>query len=314
MKRHDASAFGRHAPAGFAAHLAILVMALFVVPAFALAQTAAAPKGNPRLASLNIEVWPEYDRPSALVILRGVLAESVKLPAKITMRLPGSAGGPLAVAYSATADGSLLNLQHELAVAGEYATLKFEVPQRFFHVEFYEPIATTNPARTYRYVWPGDLAVDRVGVTVQEPATATDIAVEPNLDRNTTGQEGLGYRSADLGAMDAGKPLPISVRYTKTDARPSAEILKLKASAPAPAAPPAIAPAPAAAAASGGLPEWALPLAGFVLLSLLGAAVVFWQWRRNAKAAVPAGRFCAKCGAAQVPGNRFCSNCGAKVG
>lgn len=292
---------------------AMLMVAMLLLPVLAFAQTAAAPKGNPRLASLNIEVWPEFDRPAALVILRGALAESVKLPAKIAMRLPAGAGGPIAVAYSATADGSLLNLQHELAGTGEVITLKFEAPQRFFHVEFYEPIATTNPARTYRYVWPGDLAVDRVGVTVQEPATATDIAVEPSLDRGTTGQEGLRYRSAELGAMDAGKPLPIAVRYTKSDARPSAEILKLKTSAPAPTAPPPIAPAPAAAAERSGLPDWALPLAGFVMLSVLGAAVVFWQWRRNAQPTTPAGRHCTKCGAVQAPGNRFCGNCGAKI-
>ena len=138
----------------FAARLRTLALALLVLPAFALAQTAGAPKGNPRLASLSIEIWPEYDRPAALVILRGALAESVKLPAAITLRLPAASGGPGAVAYSTTADGNLLNLKHERATAGEFITLKFEVPQRFFHVEFYEPIATGASARAYRYVWP----------------------------------------------------------------------------------------------------------------------------------------------------------------
>jgi hypothetical protein len=284
-----------------------------LLPALALAQPAA-PNVNPRLASLGIEIWPEYDRPSALVILKGALAEAQPLPAKITLRLPASAGVPLAVAYSATADGSLLNLQHELDVAGEFGTLKFEAPQRFFHVEFYEPIATATPARAYRYVWPGDLAVDRVSVTVQEPATATDIAVEPNLDLSATGQEGLQYRSAELGALKAGKALLIAVRYTKVDQRTSAEILKLKVTAPAPAAAIPAQAAAATAATTGGLPEWALPLAGSVLLSLLGVAVIVWQWRRTATSARPGGSFCAKCGAAQVPDNRFCGSCGAKLG
>ena len=144
------------ARAGFGARIRILVLALLLLPAFAFAQ-GGAPKGNPRLASLAIEVWPEYDRPAALVILKGALADDVKLPAAVTLRLPAASGGAAAVAYSDTADGNLLNLKHEFAKAGEYVALKFDAPTRFFHIEFYEPIATTAPARSFRYVWPGDL-------------------------------------------------------------------------------------------------------------------------------------------------------------
>ena len=303
----------RGAQAGFAV---LLALAMLLLPALALAQPAGAPKGNPRLASLNIEIWPEYDRPAALVILRGAVAENVKLPAAVTLRLPAAAGDAIAVAYSATADGNLLNMKNDRAIAGEFITLKFETPQRFFHVEFYLPIATTAPARSFRYAWPGDLAVDRVTVVVQEPAAARDISVEPNLGRATLGQDGLQYRDTDLGALEAGKPLAIAIRYTKSDTRTSTEIVKPNAGGSASLAaapPPATAPASIAAPASGGLPDWALPLGGLVLLGLLGAALILWQWRRAAPAAAPAGRACAKCGAAQAPGNRFCSNCGAKV-
>jgi len=87
-------------------------------------------------AGLNIEVWPGYVRPAAPGFLRGALAEGVKLPAAVTLRLPAASGGPAAVAYSVAADGNLLNLKHERAKAGDYITLKFEVPERFFHVEF----------------------------------------------------------------------------------------------------------------------------------------------------------------------------------
>ena len=55
--------------------LTFLALAL-LQPALVHAQAAAT--ANPRLASLGIEIWPEYDRPAALVILRGTLAEDVK--------------------------------------------------------------------------------------------------------------------------------------------------------------------------------------------------------------------------------------------
>ena len=309
--RHDNDR-GYRGAAVFAARLRVIALALLVLPAFALAQAGGSPKGNPRLASLNIEIWPEYDRPAVLVILRGALAESVKLPAAITLRLPATSGGPGAVAYSATADGNLLNLKHERANSAEFITLKFEVPERFFHVEFYEPIPTGAAARTYRYVWPGDLAVEHVTVVVQEPASSSEFSVEPRLERLTTGQDGLRYRTADLGTLEAGKPLPVALRYTKLDATPS----KPKATeqpVPVTAPAPAMAAAPVAAATSAGLPNWVLPLAAMGLLGLFGAMFILWWWRRESGGAKPATQFCAKCGAAQAPGSRFCATCGAKV-
>lgn len=302
------------ARAGLAARLATLALAL-LLPALALAQ-GGAPKDNPRLASLAIEIWPEYDRPAALVILKATLAEGVKLPAAVTLRLPAASGGPAAVAFSTTADGNLLNLKHERASAGEFITLKFEIPERFFHIEFYEPIATTLPARSYRYAWPGDFAAERVTVVVQEPASANAISVAPNLDLASTGQDGMRFRAAELGALEAGKPLPIVVRYTKLEPRTSAEIMKPKAgdsALPAAAPPSATALAPPAAAASGGLPGWALALAGIVMLGLVGGVFILWWQRRESPSAAPAQRTCAKCGAEQPAGNRFCGKCGKKL-
>jgi predicted amidophosphoribosyltransferase len=40
---------------------------------------------------------------------------------------------------------------------------------------------------------------------------------------------------------------------------------------------------------------------------------ILWRWRRASRSSASAGRFCAKCGAAQAVDNRFCGNCGAKV-
>jgi hypothetical protein len=283
-------------------------MAALLLPSSVPAQTGGTPKGNPPLASLTIEIWPEYDRPAALVILRGALAENAKLPAAVTLRLPKDSGGPAALAYSATADGNLLNLKHERASAGEYVTLKFETPERYFHVEFYEPISTTTPVRSFRYVWPGDFAVEHPAVAVQEPAAASDIAVEPSLAEASTGKDGLRYRAAELGALKVGQPLPIVVRYTKADPRPSADILKPKAAAAA-AAP---APAPSLPATAG-LPNWTYPVAGVVFFTLLGAGLVAWWWRRESRPVRPAGIACAKCGTIQMPGHRFCGNCGARI-
>jgi len=297
----------RGAGAGLALRLAI-ALALLLLPASVVAQTGSAPKGNPRLASLRIEIWPEYDRPAALVILKGALAEGVKLPAAIALRLPVASGGPAAVAFSATAGGDLLNLDHERASAGEFVTIRFDVLERFFHVEFYEPISTTVPARSYRYAWPGDLAAERVTVVVQEPAGASGLSVEPNLELASTGQEGLRYRAAELGAREAGKPLPIVIHYTKLGMRPSVEIMKPKAGE----APAAAASTPPAASGTS-LPGWVLALLAVALLAVGASLTLFGRRRRASRPATLPHGACTQCGAPRTPGGRFCGKCGAKL-
>ena len=271
----------------------------------AAAPAASAAKGDARLESMQIEIWPEYDRPAALVILRGELAADVGLPAAVSLRIPASSGGPAAVAYAAAKKGRLLNLAHDRSDAGEFMALRFTVPERFFHVEFYDRIATGNSARSYRYLWPGDLPVSWLDVVVQEPAGASGISVLPALDEKAAGSDGLQYRSAQLGPAKQGAPLPIEIQYTKTDPRTSAEILKLGASIP-----PAEAIKPAAVKDASAL---YIALAAVALLSAAAVAVYFfWQRRRSLPRGSTAGGavFCAKCGNAAATGDRFCSKCG----
>jgi len=300
------------APAVFVSRILMIVMALILLPALAAGPSGSGtPKKNPRLASLQIEIWPEYDRPAALVILRGELAADVALPAPLSLRIPASSGGPAAVASSTGPGAGLINVKYERRNADDFITLSFEVPQRVFHVEFYEPLATGAPERNYTYVWPGDFAVDRLSMILQEPAEALNLSVQPNLDGTATDSKGLRYRSAELGAMEAGKRLPLKIRYMKTASQTSAEILQPKTAnlSPAPATVP-----------SGKSPGWwalVLAIAAALVIAAWAAYLWWWWWRRRGKtsAAQPKGAgFCSQCGAQQASGDRFCPKCGTPLG
>ncbi len=303
------------ARAALVSHFLTALLALTLVPAFAAGPSrGVAALRNPHLASMQVEIWPEFDRPAALVILRGALAADAKLPADVTLRIAASTGGPSAMAYSAAAGGNLLNLKYERKDASDFITLSFKVPERFFHVEFYDPLQTGKPERSYTYVWPGDFAVDHLSVVVQEPAAASNFSVQPNLDAAASEQDGLRYRSADLGARAPGKPLPIKVSYTKTGTRTSAEILgqKTTEAAPAPIAGSGLTPA------SGASSEVAKGVLIFIIaLSLLiGLGSGFLWWRGRVRA--PAGQTgsagaCTKCGTPREADDRFCSKCGARL-
>ncbi len=306
MRRQGTQASG--AQAVFISRILMLVLAVMLLPVLAAGPSSGgAPKGNPRLASLQIEIWPEFDRPAALVLLKGELAADAALPAAVSLRIAASSGGPTAVAFSTGPSAGLFNLKYDRKDAGEFITLRFEVPERIFHVEFYEPLATRTPDRDYTYVWPGDLAVDRLSVIVQEPAAASGLSVQPNLGAAASGQNGLFYRSAELGALEAGKQLPIKVRYTKTDSRTSVEILKLKT--------PDSPPVPATGSGKGAFGWWIVIL-GVAPALLVGAGVAWLWWRRRRKisgAQSGGAGFCSKCGAQSASGDRFCSKCGAPL-
>jgi hypothetical protein len=269
---------------------ALVLLAIAALPAQAAT--------NPRLSALQIEIWPEYDRPQALVILKGELAADAALPAALNLRLPGASGGPSAVAYE-NASGKLLNLGYRQEDAGGFVAVRFELPGRSFHVEFYDPLPTGKPEREYRYVWPADLAVERLSVLVKEPAAAGNFVVQPRLDVPGVSPDGLKHRAAALGAFEAGQQLPIEIRYTKTDARTSTAILGAAASdtprAQSDAPPPA-------------LPRVLIAAGVVVLLAAVGALV----WRR--RGIKPAARYCPKCGGATKQGDRFCASCGAALG
>jgi hypothetical protein len=284
-----------------------LILAIMLSPAFAAAASARdLAEGNPRLASLQIEIWPEFDRPAAaLVILKGEIAANVPLPAAVSLRIAAASGGPTAVAYAAGLNSNLLNLKYDRRDAADFITLKFDAPERFFHIEFYDPLVTSAPARSYTYVWTGDMAADRLNIVLQEPAGAIDVSVQPPLGASAVGQGGLRYRSAELGAFQAGNRMEVKVRYTKTDPRASVEIVKPKS--------PDASPLPAAGPSKTELAIW---LIGIVAVLGLGAwaAMMWWYGRERRSESSPSQvGFCPRCGAPSASGDRFCSKCGAPL-
>ena len=294
-----------------AAAVLVLVVPMVVFAITALSALAADPSGrsatqeSPRFASLVIEIWPEFDRRAALVILKGELAADVALPAAVSLRIPASSGGPSAAAFGTAARGQLFNLAYERTDAANFITLRFNAAQRFLHIEFYDPLATGTPERRYTYVWPGDLAVDQLSVRVQEPAAASNVSVQPDLGTGFAGPDGLVYRTAALGALKAGRQLPIDIRYTRTESRTSAEILNLKAPESA---------SQATTDSDQAFPRWFLVLLLIAaLVTVTGVASLWWRRRGKALSAGPGSAFCPQCGGRLSSGSRFCATCGAPV-
>ena len=72
---------------------------------------------SPSLETLVIDLWPEYDQPSMLVIYKAELSPEVNLPAEITFRIPVEAGAPAVVAVGPDAR-SVADVVYDTQVMG----------------------------------------------------------------------------------------------------------------------------------------------------------------------------------------------------
>jgi hypothetical protein len=143
---------------------------------------------TPRLTSLTVDVWPEFDRPATvLVIYRAVRGECAGTRARDDSH-SASAGEPSAVASpQAGNETAPINQWTELIAAnkvttasnGDWTEVTFSPLSRLFNLEFYDKLNTVTFDRRYAVTWPGDYAADAVTLNVREPTGTTNFLATP---------------------------------------------------------------------------------------------------------------------------------------
>jgi len=266
------------------------------------------------LSTLEVALWPEYDRPEMLVIYRGAFTPETALPVAVEMRIPAGAGQPSAVAFVNEA-GERLNQQYTTRAEGEWLVVEFLLNADAFQIEYYVPLAVDAAGqREYTFAYPADYAVQALSLEWQEPARAEGFAIDPPAVSRLEQIEGLRYHFVEVGPLAQGEARSWTVAYQKRDTA-----LSLEAQ---PATAPAGASASQATAAAGREGSSALLTfaIAFVALAAVGAGA-FWLGRQTQAPAASAGRaenkgqrgalFCHQCGAQLRPDADFCHRCGA---
>jgi hypothetical protein len=304
----------------------LLLLILILLPAPAAAQR----QGTVRFETVQIDLWPEYDRQAMLVILRAKIADSTELPVDLTIRIPADAGEPNAVAVR-PADGLPLNTEYERQVLGEWAYINLTATFPDVQIEYYDPdIVRDGIAREFVFEWPGDYAVDTVVMLVQQPTGAENMSTIPRLTAVTQDSFGLVYLGGEIGAVEAGETFTLTIAYEKQTDDLTVNFLPIESSEPL------AEDTPGRMSLTSALP-WAM--------GILGAAVIFvgayWYWStgrrlnpgsrrksdRNGEStrtrfAEPelrepvdeeASTFCHQCGKRANKGDRFCRSCGTKL-
>ncbi len=275
-----------------------------------------------KLNSLQIQIWPEYDKPSVLVIYQLTLPANTTFPAAVSVRIPAAAGDPNAVA-ARQVDGTLYSMDFTRQVSGEWASISFTTTAAEIQVEYYDPALTRQAnARHYLYLWPGDYAVNQLTIQVQQPFDATQMRISPSLGSGSLGSDNLTYYSQDIGAISAGQDFRITVDYQKPSDQLSAENLPVQPSAPI----------PQSSLLDLNFSTWLPWIVGILGAGLIvGGIVWFWQSgrqrpapqnrrRRARTTSIEAGSsapeavvYCSQCGKRASPGDLFCRSCGAAI-
>jgi hypothetical protein len=273
-----------------------------------------------RLKVLDIDLWPEHDRPTMLVIYHATLDDDVSLPAEVTFRIPAAAGRPHAVAVGPS-PGIVGDVNFTTREAGEWVIISFIATLPAIQFEYYDPaLQIEGTQRRYQFNWPGDYAVDSFSLRVQQPVGATDLRLSPGIGTVAQGQDGLLYHQVDIGSLEAGDRFSISLEYTKETDRLTVESLQIQPTGPV------------APDNSGRLLLQILPWA----LGVLGIALVVGGilWYRHSSQVVVTSRsrprrksphpksgeldaeednYCHQCGKRANPGDRFCRSCGTRI-
>lgn len=296
--------------------LALLAL-IFVLTAFP-----AQAQESIRIASLRVDVWPEFDRPAVLVIYHITLAADTSLPAVLNLRVPVQA----MVNAVAVVDPSLglLIADYNRTVAGDWATLTITTTTLEVQVEYYDALVKTGTSRQVVYEWPGDMAVEAFSVVFQNPAGAVNLSLDPAPASSQRDQYDLLNYVTDTVSLAVGETFTLTASYEKADDELSIASMPVEPAAP-------LEETSGQVAWNDVLP-WVLGGLGLVLI-ILGLLVLFgflsgtrWRVRKNGKGR-PARHssreakiakesdqvYCNECGRRAQPGDQFCRSCGTRL-
>ncbi len=266
-----------------------------------------------RLTNFDVQLWPEYDKPSMLVICDFQLPADTLLPAEVSFRLPKEAD---VIAVASYQPNGLMEADHSGPVQnGDWQVLTISVKsQTQYHFEYYEPLVKSGSQREFKYVWPGDFAVDQFTIRVQEPMDTPSITTTPKLTPSK-GSDGLVYYGSQPISLAAGQSYALSLTYEKKSDALTAPNETIQPSQDL----------GSNTAGRVSFDHYLPYIAGGVggLLIVIGIGYYFLTHR--AKPASPRRRrghpaetsesqvYCHQCGQRARPGDRFCRVCGTRL-
>jgi hypothetical protein len=302
--------------------LLILVMGtLFVFPSFAFAQ-----ENKVAIQSINVNLWPEYDKAEMLVIDHIMLSKNTVFPVQMDLLVPANADlNTVAVGESRDAVSdqgidckSTVKKNCATKREGEWLVVSITATGPAIQFEYYDRnLKKDGDQRSYSYRWLSDYDVADFVAVLQEPFDATQFKSSLSLqDDGVNPDDNLQYYSSHAGAVPAGKVFTFDLSYQKPTNILSVSGIGIQ---------PVVVDenTPGRVSLNNFLPYI---IGGLGVILIVGGLVYYLQSgrsgskksrrRQHARAEGEENEsdvYCAQCGTRARGGDRFCRTCGSRI-
>ena len=173
-----------------------------------------------QITQMQLSVWPEYDDPRVLLIMRGELALGIPFPVQINLPIPQNA--EVIGAGMISEIGELLLHPHRVVSGATSETLEITLPSRRFFAElYYDPFEASGDTKRFSYTFKAPYPISQLDVDVQQPYTASDFVVEPPAMALESEGRDTTYHRFVYRDVAAGQETAFAVSYVKADTQPS---------------------------------------------------------------------------------------------
>lgn len=276
---------------------------------------AQAPNATP-FSLVEVRFYPEFNRPTMLVIYEIMLEEDALLPAEVMIQIPLNVQS-LEI-YNRTKSGDLSPVDYEVSEIGQWQDIQITATTRDVRLEYYDlNLIKENSRRIFDYHWLSNHPVDSLSYTIRLPFGATTLQSDPSMDETFIGQDNSEYQTKALGAVGPGELKTLTIRYSRdlSDLASTANKVELAAeideNTPGRSAPPMSV-------------VWWLVAGAVALLLMVG---LYYYWFQTIIAKQPERMvqgvgilnlekqvvFCHECGMRSRPEDSYCSNCGTEL-
>lgn len=294
----------------------ISLILLFLLTGFTRSPVFADASQTIVLNSVMVDLWPEYDRPSVLVIYEIELGEPASFPLELTFQVPAKAD--MQTVASRDDDGELIPLEWEASSTGQWMDIQFTTMDSYIRLEYYDPsILKQDDQRLFKFTWSSLYPASDLSIYVQQPYGASDLATIPEMTEVASTTPKSAYYMLEVGPVEAGDPYVLQIQYAKNTSNLAYPALDVFAAAPINRN------TTGRAASILGVVLGLLVIATALLL-LVG--LYYLRFRKKNDLQIKGGGpdgvvinpdkqavFCHECGSRSKPGDSYCRNCGTEL-
>ena len=184
------------------------------------------------LDTVEIDIWPEYDQPSVLVIMHIFISPATTLPTALELHIPSRVGNPTQVAVR-QADGDLVDSPYGRVIEGNLSVITLVASNPEIQIEYYDPsLSRLGSIHSFTYEWQGDYDVTSLSFEIQEPITATKMQIMPPFGAGLQGDDGITYFDSTIGTIQHGFDFTVFLKYQKDNDLLTISALQVKPSSP----------------------------------------------------------------------------------